>query len=444
MTDLAPEIAPDDFWYICNASQYQIANLVPLIALGVVRCSGAAILVGRSDGGATDTDRTQSIEPASRLKAAIEALAFEAGEDIPVVEIGGDPHDEESWEEPIQRFLSERRPEFIVYNYSGGTRATLLAGVFAFLPGENRSSAIVAYAPARPPGRKAQLRQIAPERHVLDIEGDWTLPLGAWCALMGYRVVSTRDKVALRRELLTRRLAERVFEPSTDSLSVNDKLRILNLVFERVTKNCMPFANGESLSWIKRSLRRNADAANDWLWACLEIVASAESGLGRKRDGRWHSTNQGISYIKGGWFEEYVFLVTREFFADAGVGVHVGVDLQPDDRSSAHRDLDVAIMKGSQLHVLECKTGLWERAAGVDSSRVTPRTIRVLAEYRSALLGPYGRIALASAHGPDHKAPGTQRILAEARKLSLDPPIAGNGLAEKLNALLASIRDSTS
>ncbi|TAJ36632.1 MAG: DUF1887 family protein [Reyranella sp.] len=451
MTDQADEIAPDGFWYVCNASQFQIANAIPLLALGIARCAGVAVLVGRSANPPTETDRTQSIEPGHRFAAAVRGLAAEAGHTrLPIIEISGDPHDETSWEEPLERFLSQRVPPFVIYNYAGGTRATLLGGIFALEPGDNFDSAILTYVPPRP-RHPAQVRQIKPVLRVLNIDGDWTLPLDAWCRLMGYEIAATRDAVARQREAATAGLASRIFSRGPKGSMANINLFNLNQAFVGLIKqneNVPYMLSADRLSAKVGSFnlpRRMAAASFEWISATLVQLGQRAPELIVGTDGGWRLEPGAASYLAGGWFEEHVFLIADRFFAGTGARVHVGVDLSPTTGPAAHRDIDVAIMHRSQLHIIECKSGAWSRGAKSDLERVSPRTIRTLAEYRVALAGPYGRVGLVSAHDPrasqGASAEHVERIEAEAHKLSTEPPIYGIHWKKQLQALLEDIRD---
>lgn len=62
-----------------------------------------------------------------------------------------------------------------------------------------------------------------------------------------------------------------------------------------------------------------------------------------------------LDFITGGWFEEYVYHLVKEYLnpQDIAIGLHV-------KRRGTHHDneLDVAFMLDNQFHVIECKTGV--------------------------------------------------------------------------------------
>lgn len=62
-----------------------------------------------------------------------------------------------------------------------------------------------------------------------------------------------------------------------------------------------------------------------------------------------------IDYLTGGWFEEYVYSLFKEFVHpdDIAMGVHISNGL-----IKHNNELDVCFMKNNKLYVIECKTGV--------------------------------------------------------------------------------------
>jgi hypothetical protein len=428
----ARELAPDGFWYLCNASQYQIANLVPLLELGLERCGGVAILVARSDP-PSENDRTQSIEPASRFVALVRRLAAARERpDLPVVKLEGHPDDEDSWAPTLQAFLAERQPAFTVYNYSHGTRGTVLAALLEMMPlGQRSNSGSVIKLTPRRPGHPAELRQAMPSRRAFPVGSGRTVTLDDWCRLIGYRIETLRDDGAIDRQALTDWLAGRLLSRSGGrGLDANDRLGILNGLTAPLQK--------------RNEVARVRLAARDvrgWLKDVLDAaVAQAPTVL--RREGTDIVLEAGAaSYLGGGWFEELVFHQARKRFDGPASEVHVGVKLVVPDGKAARRELDVAIVHRNQLHLIECKTGQWEGGARNDTTRVRPNTLRTLAEYRMTMCGPYGTAALVSAHDPEGSGDSETltRMDAEARRLRLWPPICGPRWRERLDRFLDAI-----
>ncbi len=64
-------------------------------------------------------------------------------------------------------------------------------------------------------------------------------------------------------------------------------------------------------------------------------------------------------YLTGNWFEEYVYHIVKEQINPTDIAV--GVDIQREG-SENHNDLDVVFIHNNRLYVIECKTGIEDKA----------------------------------------------------------------------------------
>lgn len=68
-----------------------------------------------------------------------------------------------------------------------------------------------------------------------------------------------------------------------------------------------------------------------------------------------------IDYITGGWFEEYVYTMIKEFLKlnDAEIGTSVCIL-----RDKVDNELDIVFTHSHALYIIECKTGIFDSTAG--------------------------------------------------------------------------------
>ena len=67
------------------------------------------------------------------------------------------------------------------------------------------------------------------------------------------------------------------------------------------------------------------------------------------------NNNETLQYIKGGWFEEYLFLLAKKIPKIQDIALNIKID-NMQENSKQPNEIDVAILYRNVLHVLECKT----------------------------------------------------------------------------------------
>lgn len=88
--------------------------------------------------------------------------------------------------------------------------------------------------------------------------------------------------------------------------------------------------------------------------------------LFEKAFGDLESTKARINYLRGGWFEEYIyFLIKRGLKLNDG---QICLNLKIDDKSlpgkAVHNELDVIFIYKNKINIIECKTGLKSQGGG--------------------------------------------------------------------------------
>jgi len=73
-----------------------------------------------------------------------------------------------------------------------------------------------------------------------------------------------------------------------------------------------------------------------------------------------HMSRNQIEYIIGGWFEEYVFFIVRQHLdlPDDACGIGVNITKDGNAVSSKGNELDVVFLRGTELHIIECKSSV--------------------------------------------------------------------------------------
>lgn len=71
-------------------------------------------------------------------------------------------------------------------------------------------------------------------------------------------------------------------------------------------------------------------------------------------------TKSYIEYIIGGWFEEYIYYLVKKHLELRNDFCAIGVNIQKegDEVSSKGNELDVVFLKGTELHIIECKSSI--------------------------------------------------------------------------------------
>jgi hypothetical protein len=91
------------------------------------------------------------------------------------------------------------------------------------------------------------------------------------------------------------------------------------------------------------------------------------SGLFQKTFGNSESNKATIHYLRGGWFEEYVyFLIKRGLKLNEK---QIRLNLKIEDKSlsgkAVHNELDVIFIYKNKINIIECKTGLKSEGGGI-------------------------------------------------------------------------------
>ena len=88
-------------------------------------------------------------------------------------------------------------------------------------------------------------------------------------------------------------------------------------------------------------------------------------------------TRAELEYLTGGWFEEYVYYLVKEYIKPQDIAIGVTIS-----RSGVkhNNELDVVFTKGNKLFVIECKTG-------VQTERLFNEIVYKVCAIREALLG---------------------------------------------------------
>jgi hypothetical protein len=101
-------------------------------------------------------------------------------------------------------------------------------------------------------------------------------------------------------------------------------------------------------------------------------------------------------YLKGVWFEEYVYM-TAKSLDPAEIKLNVKGKWHPTGRNSPRNEFDIMLSKRNRLYYISCKTANPDRKGGDDEEGVGKEFLYELVSLSDRALGLFGKRMLVSA-----------------------------------------------
>lgn len=407
---------PDKFIYVCSATQGAAVNLAPVVQAGIERIARVHILRG---GGAAGADLGQARKPHDDLRRAILGIAKRAGVKIDIAPPqDGDTAEPDDWGRALaevrKRASSEGLP--VVFNLVGGTKAMAIGGMLGCADSEaGPVNLLFSDARLRPCFLTAQGRLALPAQRELSLAE----------YIDGYGL---KEEDRAHRESWASFCAEQhaALDAFAQFLCENPGF-IWHL---NDFSHKFPFGPRGQVSlpaeigWPDRF----PDALVQGLAALTEILDFEMNAFGIAIPARGFAWK---FIFEGGWLEAILFNHACEFFKGRNdVEVVANLKLRDLDEQKTLTEIDVAILSGSQLHVLEAKSG---------SHRNGDDWLRQMLQLRARLCGPHARIAVFNPSPHDKLLD----LLARAGRSNIELMTGSKtGLVVRLNDMLKAIAPS--
>jgi hypothetical protein len=436
----------DRITYICSATRYQLVNLIPLIQIGLDAVQRIIVLIG-SHNPPRSADRYNAIDPAARLIGVVKELAYTREIDLPIDQYEAAPEEPQQWHNVAFTIARKQGQGRYVFNVTGGM-AAMQFGALSGLAEAQRQMAGVDVRGILLSAAPARVVQIYPiftrQPEYVSLLGGFSLQ--NYLDLHGYveidphqraeaeAAASQPENVRLTRELFNlltncsvaeargrlsamHRLAgrcDKIYQEPKHEIGPNDPLE--------VTKVQIGSEEWVEASWaLYTNIAKQTDTENFYVTRCDGTVLKFQN-------------HNAVKYFAGRWFEEVAFIEARETLGEdlqniVSYGVRItlkgGGDLEVGD-------LDVAILIGGQLHVVECKAGSFGRQEQRDDTEGIGRsTIKKMASIKRNLVGPYGTAALLCLQNPtNQRTRFVESLRAECEQEGVELWIGPDGLRQ--------------
>ncbi|HEX5327827.1 MAG TPA: DUF1887 family CARF protein [Acetobacteraceae bacterium] len=376
---------PEQFVYVCSASNAAVVNMLPIVHAGLNRVRGVVVFCGADPGKPSGDEVAQAVRPARDLQAIMDELTSggitEAAGNFRT--LYGDSGDIAQWRANMGRVFTEfSRPDGsehpVVFNIKGGTKEMALGGIIGRADDGRFILVTVRGVPLR-------VEQVLRDGQVaLPAEGR-LLTLKQHLRIYGYMEHQATSPDLPRPELEAwylgneeriRGFAEAVLPiaPRTAGF-LNDK-----------GKDCLPGKNERDFVRQEFGVPRRLAAAFDAL--------DGFDGFTITRDATGLPVSVAVEnrhaakFLNGNWLEAHLFLeIRRAVGGCAGVEIAANLGIcEPGKLRAA--EFDVAILVRGQLHLIEAKTGEMYSAVGQQGAE---RSFSQLDSMKRALLGQVGK-----------------------------------------------------
>lgn len=419
---------PDRFVYVCSATQAAVVNVLPLVHAGVGRVQEMVVLLGSANPQSRDpTTLREAIAPEERLRA----FARRHGIAMREQKLAGDPDGLADWKDHVAA-VAARLPAgcHLVFNITGGRKQMSMGALIGWLEADAASRHLCAVSgnPLKVEFHSIDgaTRTIAPRAGELDLEG--------YLQSYGYRELAAAERAQV--EALFRRAARPIAAFAEVLLAQGQWLVPLlrRAVQERLPDDGRRFLPGPVDPWlVDGGNQRNRETLADALHA-LDGVAGLRADTNRAGQRILQATHrEGARLLNGGWLEAELFnRLERRLAGRPHVSVAANVRLAFDlaeaaDAKAELGELDVAVMVGSQLHVLEAKTGHF----GGKGQMAGERAFGQVEQLKRSLLGQFGRLLLVQSRETDETlAAGDGAFPDRARGAGIDLLLGPDAVAK--------------
>lgn len=391
-----------EVYYVCCATGQMQTNWQALRAYAPERVKGILILVGMSDPvNPSENDRMQAQEPAERFARAAVSLGYPRPKLI-----SGKTASFECWVKPLVQWMEEVPDKTVpvIFNVTGGTKPMNFGGAQGLRNGLGL-------------GGNLQPRIVYVDRgHALYEQGALPearralpeLALEDFLAMHGYaepRESRSRrlvhQETALARKAVTLRIwhelqNDQKFQVNLLPLLADAILNSRKKKIEGGSGISMRRADLDSVLYGKTKRPEIFKRIINKLCLLCSREVGASLWIRSLKGETLECSSDFTKWLGGQWVEELAFIKVHQVIAAKGLdaeAVHLGVRLHRVDGNGQalgepDRDFDVAFVAKGQLHVIECKTGAFPKAADRQA------LIKYLMAVRQEVSGLHGLVGL--------------------------------------------------
>jgi hypothetical protein len=361
---------PEQFVYVCAATQGAIVNTLPIVYAGIGRVARVYVLCGAS-GPETQDERAlrEAVNPTARLVGFVSDRARKDSIEPPQVKpLYGDSEEFAVWRTHMRTILSESDTAHlpVVLALTGGRKPMTIGTMHAIGAEDSERLRLVNVRghPLRVEFVDTSLRQTPAPK-------DGRLSLDEYLAVYG----------VLEKDVDDRRAQEESYRGMREALAGAAEACLrgppwrINALNEMVDKRC--FRVGERFE--PGALKPANELAN---------ILSAFSGLGgieALQDGQFAVTTETAGrLLRGGWLEAYIFNRIEEL-AQGRNDVEIRANMRLTHRQDDSGEIDLALYVGEQLHIVEAKT------QGFGGKRTGEKALSQIETLKRLFQAQYGR-----------------------------------------------------
>lgn len=375
---------PERFIYVCNATQASIVNILPLVHAGIERVAEVFIFCGAPNiEHLDDRLKREAIDPALRLVKSIEELASKQSNPPKVHIRFGDDSKFFDWANQMGLICFDARQISlpVLYNLTGGRKPMSIGGIIG---GKSQPLLLnVAGSPLRVEFLLEE-RQIEAKRHA-------EVSLDSYLA--AYNLIETDEDGRSRSEKYYVGNAAIIDAFATRLLS--HEIPLISIMMN-VTRDLID-AKGK-LAGPKEYIFDTLNLADHVRAAFEEAVSELAKlkGLQLTLDENGKTIGFTISnynvarLIRGGWLEAAIFNRLKRIARarnDVSVFANVKLAFKSVSTRLTAAEIDVALMIGSQLHLVEAKTAGF---VGKEAKKGNERSLAQTESIKRLLLGQFG------------------------------------------------------
>ncbi|MGE4046217.1 MAG: DUF1887 family CARF protein [Acetobacteraceae bacterium] len=401
---------PPRFIYVCNASRASLVNFLPVAHAGIESIDQAVIFCGASGPDTNDgNDRAEAVDPALRLARQLTRLSHDrlSLSQGSIQILYGSPVRVSAWDRKMRDLVTETaEPDGtglpVVFNLKGGTKEMAIGGVLGLATAGARSFLVTVK------DQYSLVECVRPgSQDILPVQGD-DLDLERYLETYGFREHIDPDPGRSHQqravfEALCQAEKERIQAFAACMLPSAPSLWPL---LHNALKDVFQAENAGSDFTNSRPIPLPSPGNAHQTGTCLQLekaltALSGFPGLETDRNAAGNVTAFRITdavaarFLTGGWLEATLYLALRDALGHRNdVTVAAGLALSPEDKpDDRETELDVAVIIGSQLIIIEAKCSVM---TGHAAMRIGERSLPQVENNKRMLGGQVCRALIAN------------------------------------------------
>jgi hypothetical protein len=336
---------PEKFVYVCTATREAVVNLIPPYRLGLPRISKLVVLCGVLDEeNLVEGERLDAVQPARWLSGSFARRDLTLDPKRDVLVLYGDPDKVLAWREHANTIAALGLP--VVINLSGGPKQVSF-GIDLFLRPLMRDAGLsyVSVHVSKYPALARAVCDVGGETHEHDLDGGDIVPFETVLRSKGQQLKApSREDLdysaflgAHRSDILA--IGSRAFPNGGAGGVIAPQARTACMIVNRV--NAARDKKDEPLEFFPQQAK------------CVEEFLDPDRKLGLVAKDKVLPGPQ-KKVCTGGWLETYLAAYLRDEFPDLAIQENLQICLSGIGRDFS--EMDVALRKREQLHIIELKS----------------------------------------------------------------------------------------